>query len=163
MIGDSIKIDRTFQGGNMKVFSNNRIFGYVCCVIFFITMSAGTVLGEETVIIVNKSVTDSTLTRDDVEKIFLGRKTRWDDDQSIHFVILEKVGVHGDFLKTYIGKTESQYSMFWKKMVFTGKGSMPKSFKTVEEIMEYVAATPGSISFIPAASLNDTIKRITVN
>jgi ABC-type phosphate transport system substrate-binding protein len=38
--------------------------------------------------------------------------------------------------------------------VFTGQGSMPKTFDTESALMEYVAATPGAIGYVGASAAN---------
>ncbi len=103
---------------------------------------------QDIVLIGHPDITDS-LTPDEVQQIFLGRKTRWSDDSSITFLLYNHDPILEQFLKTYIKKTPFQYKNFWKKQVFTGKGRMPKAFKQLEGVLEFVAATEGAMSFVP--------------
>jgi ABC-type phosphate transport system substrate-binding protein len=146
----------------MKELKNIRLFSVAMFVVVML-MSACPVLAEESVLICNKDVPDSSLSKDEVEQIFLGRKTRWGNGQKINFVVMNGGEVHADFLKKYVSKTESQFTMFWKKMVFTGKGSMPKAVTTSEEVLKYVGETPGAIGYVPSPAANDTVKVISVN
>jgi ABC-type phosphate transport system substrate-binding protein len=109
---------------------------------------------ENPAVIIGHPEIEDTLTRDEVKQIFLGRKTRWGDDNKIVFVIYNEKEVYDTFLKEYVNKTIFQYTNYWKKQVFTGKGRMPKSFKTCEEVMEFVSATEGSISFVSAGDVD---------
>lgn len=118
---------------------------------------------DDIVIISHKDVVQSVLTRNDVVQIFTGRQTRWDDGQKIHFAILKTGAIHQSFLKKFLKKTESQFKIYWRKVMFTGKGSIPKSFATVEELIRYVIQTEGAIGYIPAAALNDSVKQIKIN
>lgn len=104
---------------------------------------------EAIVIISHKDVSDS-LKKSDIEQIFLGKKTRWANDAAIYFAVLTEESVYQTFLKDYINKTTIQYTNYWKKQVFTGKGRMPKSFSTSQDIIKFVAETPGAISFVLA-------------
>ncbi|QTA83547.1 Uncharacterized protein dnl_59600 [Desulfonema limicola] len=147
----------------MKILKNN---GFVLCVlvfVFFILLSVSAVFAEEAVIICNKDVPENSLSKYEVEQIFLGRKTRWGNGQKINFVVMNGGEVHGNFLRKYVSKTESQFTMFWKKMVFTGKGSMPEAFNTPEETLKYVSETSGAVSYVPSSTANDTVKTVSLN
>lgn len=120
--------------------------------------SAGDVL-----IISNKSVSADSLTSDDVKKIFVGKKTRWDDNKKINFVLLDKSNVHKDFLREYVKRTPEQYRRFWKKQVFTGKGRRPISFKNERDMIEYVANTSGAVGYVSASAASDKVKVLNIN
>lgn len=112
-------------------------------------------------IIANKEVSASALSKDEIRSIFLGEKIRWDNDQKMIFVIL-KTKEHDDFLKAYIGNTAAQYLNYWKKMVFTGKSKSPKAFDSPEQLLDYVAETQGSVGYIPSEAYNEKVKIISV-
>jgi ABC-type phosphate transport system substrate-binding protein len=112
---------------------------------------------ENPAIVIGHPNVEDTLTRDEVKQIFLGRKTRWNDDSKIVFVIYREKDVYDAFLKEYVNKTIFQYTNYWKKQVFTGKGRMPKSFKTCEEVMEFVSSTEGAISFVLANDVDTNL------
>lgn len=117
---------------------------------------------QEVVLIGNKSIPENVLNSDDIKNIFLGRKTRWSNDTKIQFVILKRGDIHEKFLKDYIGKTDSQYTTYWKKMVFTGKGRSPQAFESAQALVEFVASTPYAIGYAPASVTNDTVKIIKI-
>jgi ABC-type phosphate transport system substrate-binding protein len=117
---------------------------------------------ESVVMIGHKAITDG-LTRDSVKQIFLGRLTRWKDDTKITFVLLNEPKIYEAFLKAHVDKTIYQYTNYWKKQVFTGKGRMPKTFDTSAELIEFVAATEGAIGFVTAQeTLPETVITFTI-
>lgn len=118
---------------------------------------------KQLVIIGHKDVADS-LKKEDIKQIFLGRKTRWANDEKILFVVFAEKETYTTFLKEYVGKTVFQYKNYWKKQVFTGKGRMPKAFKTSEEVIKYVSSTEGSISFTMSQDVpdDDSVKIIAI-
>jgi len=118
---------------------------------------------DEVIIITNKSVPVDKLNKEDIKNIFIGKMTRWDDNQRINFVTLPKSKVHEGFLREFVKRTPEQYSRHWKKQIFTGKGNTPKSFKTQESLINYVANTKGAIGYISPDAISDRIKVITVN
>ncbi len=116
------------------------------------------VLAQQALVICNSSVPHDRLSSSDIQQIFLGRKTRWADDQKISFVLIKEGEIHAEFLKTYLSRTPSQYQAFWRKMVFTGQSGLPTSFNTPEEVIKYVAGTPGAIGYVPAGLSHDKVK-----
>ncbi len=103
-----------------------------------------------------------TLTHDEIKQIFLGRMTR-KNGNSLGFIILKDATVYAAFLKASVGKTIAQYTNYWKKQVFTGKGRMPKMFEYPADVQAYVAATEGAISFLPSTiDIDDAVHLITI-
>ena len=103
------------------------------------------------VIIGNKNLPESSLSKTDIQNIFLGKKTKV-DSTNITCVILKSGEVHENFLKGYLARTSSQYEQYWKKVVFSGQGKAPKVFETEETLIEYVKNTEGAIGYIGAAT-----------
>lgn len=109
----------------------------------------------DVVIIGNKNIPESSLSKTDIQNIFLGKKTKLDSTK-ITFVMLKSGDVHKSFLKEYLSRTPAQYKKYWKKIVFTGKGKAPKAFKTEEDLIEYVKNTEKAIGYIGS----DTVQNI---
>ncbi|MBT8338437.1 MAG: hypothetical protein HKP58_06210 [Desulfatitalea sp.] len=115
---------------------------------------------QEMTIVVNKDVPVSELSADQIYDIFTCIKTTWDTGDQINFVILEEAGALEGFTERYLGQSATQFIRYWKKMIFTGKCNIPPSFKTREEIFEFVQSTKGAIGFVsgPAAPSVKTVK-----
>ena len=113
------------------------------------------------VVIANKSVSDTTLTKSDLSNIYLGKKSAWSDGSKINFVVLAG-NTHAAFLKDYIGRTESQFNTFWKKQIFTGKGSPPKELNSDQAMVDFVAQTAGAIGYVSAGADVSKVKIITI-
>ncbi len=116
----------------------------------------------EVVFISNSSVTIDSLTKLQIKDIFLGSLAAWDDGQEIKFVLLKKSATHKEFTKKYTNKSESQFRRTWKQIVFTGKGSTPKSFKSESDLVAYVGKTEGAIGYVSSGTPVDGVKTITV-
>lgn len=116
----------------------------------------------EVIVICNDSVTASSLSKDDIQEIFLGRKTRWDDGQKITLAILKEGPTNDLFLNEYVEKTPSQFLNYWKKQAFTGRGRVPDTFSTPEELADFVKKTPGAIGYIPPNAYQNQFKSITI-
>lgn len=139
------------------------IIGGILGLLIVLSMLDVRAADEQLVIIGHKDVADS-LKKEDIKQIFLGRKTRWANDEKILFVVFAEKETYTTFLKEYVGKTVFQYKNYWKKQVFTGKGRMPKAFKTSEEVIKYVSSTEGAISFTMSQDIpaDDSVKIIDI-
>ena len=131
-------------------------------ILFVLLCLASTAAFADVVVIANKNVPETSMSKERVKNIFLGKVVKWQDGSRIRFVTL-KGDSHKSFLKEYIGRSEAQYKTYWKKILFTGKGSMPKSFDTEQEMAQYVANTKGAIGYISKNTAAENVASISVN
>ena len=129
------------------------------CIVFALVAGAA---HADVLIIANKDVKDTAITKADLKEIFLGKKVQWKDNTKIRFAILKESDPHKTFLRTYINKSTQQYSNYWRKMVFTGKGRIPKSFATSSEMMKYVSSTNGAIGYVGSSTKPANVNTINV-
>ncbi len=128
--------------------------------IMFIMLLFGTAYGD-VIIIANKDVQDSSLSIKDIKEIFLGKKVKWSDNQKVHFILSDDASLHEAFLDKYVKRSGKQFKMYWKKMVFSGKGKKPKT-KSQVEIIEYVKSTKGAIGYINTSTSEAGLTTISV-
>jgi ABC-type phosphate transport system substrate-binding protein len=125
-----------------------RCLVFVVCVFWPMMPSADAADGAP-ILVAHPDVPVEALDSRDVKKIFLGEKTRWENQQRIYFITLKNPEVHESFLQRHVGKTPTQYDIFWKKRVFSGRGRMPEAVDSAPAVMEYVSRNPGSIGYLP--------------
>lgn len=121
-----------------------KIFIYL----LIIMLLSSTAAFADILIISNKDVPDSALSRKEVQEIFLGKRVQWSDNSKIRFVTVKNPDIHKAFLKQYLKKSNSKWKAYWKRMVFTGRGTPPKQFKTTQELLDYVSKTDGAVGYI---------------
>lgn len=131
-------------------------------ILFLTLLSPAMSMAEDVVIISNESVPTSTLDNDDIKKLFLGKKTTWEDGTKIVFLVQEKTEASEAFLEIYVKKSSSQYNNYWKKQVFTGKGKAPQSFSSDQELVDFVSKTPGAIGYVLDGTKLENVKTIDV-
>lgn len=137
---------------------------YIVTILMFALFSVGTVaLAADYVLITDNSNPVSTLTAKEVKNIYLGKKTVWSDGSHITVFTYSVSSVNVAFMKQMVRKTTQQYTTYWKKSLFTGTGLPPKDFASDEAIKSAIKAKPGSIGYIPASALDDTVQQIQVN
>jgi len=103
---------------------------------------------QDILMIVHPTNKTGPVSRNDIQKIYLNKKVRWWDGSRIVPVTLQATDIQALFLKKNILKTSRQFSTFWKRQIFTGKGVPPTSFANEDDVVSFVARTPGSIGFV---------------
>jgi ABC-type phosphate transport system substrate-binding protein len=117
---------------------------------------------EGVVIVCNGSVKEVSLSRADVQGMFLGRKTRWGDGRKVVPVLLKNSPATDLFLRSYVGKTPQQFTLHWDRLAFTGRGRAPDLFDSPKGLMDFVNRTPGAIGFIPADAYDGKAKSVSI-
>lgn len=99
------------------------------------------------VVIAHPDLAGTEITVPAMREIFLGAVTRI-DGRSVQPVVARSGAAHKQFVAACLGKTESGLQNYFRTLVFTGKGSPPRSFATSAEIVKYVADTEGAIGYV---------------
>lgn len=123
---------------------------------------AGTALGGDIKFIANPSVGASSVSAEELKGVFLATKTSLSDGSHVEPVLEKGGATHESFLKAIVGKTEAALENYYRSLVFTGKGSMPKTLGGDAEVVAYVAKTKGAIGYVSAASGTSGVKTLEV-
>ena len=123
--------------------------------------AAGSARAASTHIVVHKDLTVSKLSPDDLESIYLGKKTLWESGAKIAPVILVEDSPGGrEFIEQVLAKTVAQYRAYWKRRLFSGGGTVPRAFSSSAEIVDFVGKTPGAIGVIESPSKDERVKSV---
>ncbi len=125
-------------------------------------VKSATVSNPDAFIIANSSVAIDAMTKEDIGEIFLGKKVKWNEGGQIKIAMLKKSGIYEEFVNDFTRKTLHQFHIYWKRLVFIGKGLPPKLFETEEELVNYVARTEGAISYAESLIKADGVKIIVI-
>lgn len=123
---------------------------------------AARTLAADFIVIVHAGNALSRMTEQDVKQIFLGKKTTWPNDRTIDIITQEDTDAHAGFTQEILGKTPQQFMIYWKKMLFTGKGLLPRSVKTDAEVKAFISSNPDAIGYISPAALDNSVKKLEV-
>jgi len=116
----------------------------------------------EIVVIANPDVTLDDIAPKFLERIYLGKRTRWDDDRTIVPVMLKAGPTHEEFVETYLERSVHRFVTYWRQLVFTGKGVPPKSFGDEQALVAYVAGTAGAIGYVSEGNVAAGVKILRV-
>jgi len=115
------------------------------------------------IMVANSSTTE--MAAGDVVKLFLGKTKKWEDGTNVVITTLKSGDVHEAFLTTYVKKQPMQFDNYWKQLVFTGRGKMPKSFASEDEMLGFISSNKGAVGYVSdakAGSLPANVKAITI-
>ncbi len=115
--------------------------------------------GAEEFLIVNPGVTGAGLQARALRDIFLGKRVNWDDGQRI-IIFMTREGPSRDVLLKRLGRTSAQFVSGWKRLVFTGSGTLPQVVEGDAALQAAVARTPGAVGFVVAAQAGDGVTGI---
>ena len=124
------------------------LFGLIAMLGFAVASPAA---ADEFKVVANPSIKASEISIDDLKGVFLATKTSLPDGSQVEPVLAKTGAAHEAFLKD-IGKTGQALSTYYRSLVFTGKGSMPKVCASDAEVIEYVSKTRGAIGYVSAAA-----------
>jgi hypothetical protein len=128
----------------------------------FAALAMGAASAADIKVIANSSVGANSVSSDELKGVFLATKSSLSDGSHVEPVLLKGGAVHEAFLKDYVGKTDSALETYYRSLVFTGKGSMPKAFATDAEVVAYVEKTKGAIGYIASATSTTNAKVLEV-
>ncbi len=111
---------------------------------------------DKGVFIVNASVPVESVSKKELEKIFLGKMQAWEGKLKVSPSIMHhKTDIGDRFFDDVLDMSYRKYNKHWLKIVFSGSNAAPPEFKTVEEIIAYVSQKDGGIGFVPASAAKD--------
>ncbi len=139
-----------------------RILCFLGMVVCVLLNGTSVVSAGEILMIAHSGVAAESLERAVISEIYLGTRTRWDDDEKIRVVMLKKGATHEQFVQDVVRTTPAKLRKLWKKVVFTGAGTPPKILKTEADLIEFVAETEGAIGYIDAATPHEGVKVISI-
>jgi ABC-type phosphate transport system substrate-binding protein len=117
----------------------------------------------EFVVVAHPDVPVDAISERELRRIYLGKSRRWSGGLTIRPVMLDRGEMLARFVDEALGRTEENFSVYWKRMIFTGKGRPPRTFGTAEELAFYVSMTPGAIGYLPADAARPGVKVIRVD
>ncbi|MEE8524587.1 MAG: hypothetical protein V3T72_11705, partial [Thermoanaerobaculia bacterium] len=110
--------------------------------------------------IVHKDNPTTALSRSDVSKYLLKKKTRWDQwDRGPKAIPVDLVGdssVRETFSEDVHGRSVALIQRYWQKQIFSGRGVPPQEVGDDSAMVGMVSTDRGAIGYVsPSARLDD--------
>lgn len=111
------------------------------------------------VLVVNESVTATSLTAAQLKDLYTGKTMYWDGGAAVVIAYSEKTDAA---LQEVSGMNSSAFKTHWQRLAFSGRGQPPKKADDSAGIIALVSATKGAIALVPADADLKGLKKIEV-
>jgi hypothetical protein len=95
------------------------------------------------------------ISQDEISRIYMGRA-----GSLMPVNLPDGNPLRDHFEQELLGRSPAQMKAYWSRLVFTGKGRPPVEVASSAEKIDFVAANPNSIGYIPASDVTDQVKVI---
>jgi TonB family protein len=143
----------------MKTATKNPKMLLVAAVVLFASVHA---LASNVTIIANPSVKGEEIPASEIKSVFLGERHSLRDGTHVEPVLSKGGPAHEAFLKDYLATNDDALQNYYRSLVFTGKGSMPKALRSDAEVVAYVAKTRGAIGYVSSTATLDGVRTLAV-
>jgi ABC-type phosphate transport system substrate-binding protein len=116
-------------------------------------------------VVVNGANGVSSMTKEDVSKLFLKKVTSFPGGQAAMPVDQTKdSAVRKAFSTAVLGKDVSTVDSYWQQAIFSGRATPPAEKPGDNDVLAFVRANPGAIGYVSGrAELGASVKELTVN
>jgi ABC-type phosphate transport system substrate-binding protein len=117
--------------------------------LFALTADPALSPAQDFAVIVNVSNPISTLSKDEVAKLFLKKTISWSSGQSASPVELPVTAkVRESFAREVLNKSVAQVRSYWQQQIFSGRDVPPPEKPTEDEVLAFVRANPNAIGYV---------------
>jgi TonB family protein len=139
---------------------NHKLLSLITVVVIF---APSRVIAADVKVIANGSVKADIISASEVKSIFLEKSNSLRDGTHVEPVFEKDGPVHEAFLHKYLAAgTDNDLQSYYRALVFSGRGSMPKQLGSDAEVVAYVARTKGAIGYVSAETAVEDVKTLTI-
>lgn len=111
-------------------------------------VACGSAAHAEVVVVTSARSGPIELSREQAEKLYLGRSTTLGDGTPVNLVDLPNGSTRDEFYVKLTGKNPTQIQAYWSRIVFTGRASPPKEAGSIAEARQWLIDTPNIIGYL---------------
>jgi ABC-type phosphate transport system substrate-binding protein len=127
-------------------------------------MVTGAVHAATAKVIVNNSVTITSLSKKAASDLFLKKTTKWSDGAAVLPVdLVDTSSTRESMSKSVHGKTTAAVKSYWNQQIFSGRDVPPVEKKSDAEVLAFVRSTPGAIGYVSEAASTEGVRVVTIN
>lgn len=115
----------------------------------------------EVVAVVSAKSAVTTLSKDQVADIFLGKTGRFPDGNlAVPIDQIEGSAARDEFYLKFAAKTPALLKAHWSKIIFTGRGQPPREVANNAEVKKVLAGNSAAIGYIDKSALDGSVKAV---
>ena len=128
--------------------------------LYFATINGWSGLANAAVVVIVNPSNSATIDDEQIAKIFLGQTKTFSNSSEAIPIDQKEGALREEFGNKLLKKSQSQLKAVWARQIFTGGAKPPKELGGDDEILKFVASTPGAIAYIDSSKLNKTVKAL---
>lgn len=119
---------------------------------------------HQVVAIISPSYNPGPVSRNLLRAIFVMRLAKWNDGTPIKvYVFDDSSPTHESFSKEILQFFPRQLRQAWDRQVFSGLGQYPQQVESVQEMLDKIQSTPGSIGYITKDEVNENVRILQIS
>jgi ABC-type phosphate transport system substrate-binding protein len=101
----------------------------------------------------------TTLSKEQVTNIFMGKTTLFPDgERALPVDQSEGAASRDEFYSRFAEKSAAQIKAYWSRLIFTGRGQPPKSVLNDSEVKKQLAENPHAIGYIQRDMVDASVR-----
>jgi ABC-type phosphate transport system substrate-binding protein len=114
-------------------------------------------------VVLNRDNPVTSLAVTDVQRIFRKQTRMWPHGEPVVPVDWDATSeVRQEFSRRVLNRTVREMADFWVQQNITQGLTPPSTLKSSRAILRFVASVPGSIGYVPARDVDETVKLIEI-
>lgn len=136
---------------------------FAVAILFAFLWSVRAQPGADYQVIVHTSNDVSAISKDEISKLLLKKKTRWDDGTDAEPVDLDSnSSVREAFSRDVHGRSVASIKNYWQRQIFSGREVPPPEVATDAEVVDFVRSREGGIGYVSPNARLSGVKTIDV-
>ena len=132
-------------------------------IVVALSLIASAATASEVVVVSAKNPL-TTLSKNQVMDIFLGRATQFPDGRrAVPIDQAEGSSARDEFYLKFSNKSPAQIKAYWSKIIFTGRGQPPRAVSSDAEVKKLILANQNDIGYIDESMVDSSVKVLHVN
>jgi ABC-type phosphate transport system substrate-binding protein len=109
-------------------------------------------------IVGNPGTTPDGISKTDLARIFLKKKTKWSDGRAAVPVGQKRAPeLRKLFSSEILGMTPDMVESHWQAQVFSGRGTPPRALGGDVGVLDYVRRTPGAVGYVSGGAVTSGV------
>jgi len=141
-----------------------RIFRILMVALGVSLGAAATAAAQDYVVIVNDAVPATSLSVEELGRVFQKRSLRWPGGLTAEPVDqAENAAVRERFSQDVFRKSTAQMKAFWQTQIFSGRGVPPVEAASDQAVITYVQSHAGAVGYVSASTpLPSGVRRLRI-
>lgn len=137
----------------------NKLIFICIASMLYVSSYSSCAANQEIVVIVHKD-NKVELSREVIANIFLGRIANFNNNKQAVPINLTYGKNRSYFNRHVLNKTSIQLKTYWSKMLFTGRGFIPKEVNDDKQMLQLISMNPNLIGYISPENIDDSVRVI---